>query len=223
VTTREDDNSYEGSNSSVGLQIFGAILNTAIQARGMRDVAASKRAYQAAANQQVRANSAAVAQAQLASAQAQQAQAQAQHDEQVAAAQVAAAQAQATAAQASAGNVATSHPKPAYAPGNASPQGVYTQTASYAPSGPPSYTTSDQQHCDNSDDPLSCTYNVLVSNHGDRGINCTADITLYRTNSVTGDTDQLSARDVGYVPVNSTSTVSSNLAKGGSYNVNCSY
>lgn len=212
------------SNSHVGLQILGAALSTVIQARGMKDAAASQRAYQAAANQQARINATAVAQASLAAAQAQQAQAQARHEEQVAAAQaqVAAVQAQA-AAQASAVNAAASHPKPAYAPGSTQAQGGYTQTASSTPSGPPSFTTSDQQHCDNSDDPLSCTYNVLVSNHGNRGINCTADVTLYRTNSVTGDTDQLSARDVGYVPANSTSTVSSNLAKGGTYNVNCSY
>lgn len=212
----------EDSNSSAGLQVLSAALSTAIQVRGMKDAAAQQRAYQAAVNQQARANAVALAQAQSAAVQAQQAQAQAQHDAQRAQEQAAAAQAQA-AAQADA-NVAVSHPKPAYAPASAPASNPgYARAPASAPSGPPSFTTSDQQHCDNSDDPLSCTYNVLVSNHGNRGINCTADITLYRINSVTGDVDQLGARDVGYVPANSTSTVSSNLAKGGNYNVNCSY
>ncbi|UJJ57201.1 hypothetical protein [Rhodanobacter denitrificans] len=59
-----DESDDSTADSNAGLQVFGAILNTAIQARGMKDVASSQRTYQAAANQQARASTAALALAQ---------------------------------------------------------------------------------------------------------------------------------------------------------------
>jgi hypothetical protein len=80
TAVNEDDDT--GSIPSADVQIFSAVLNTAIQARGMKDAAASQRAYQTAANQQARTNAAALAQAQLAAAQAQQATSQAKQQAQ---------------------------------------------------------------------------------------------------------------------------------------------
>lgn len=77
----DGDNSVN-SNTHAGLQIVGAALSATIQTRGVKDAAASQRAYQAAANKLARANAAALTQASLAAAHAEQAAAQARQQTQ---------------------------------------------------------------------------------------------------------------------------------------------
>jgi len=74
--------------------------------------------------------------------------------------------------------------------------------------------------CSSTEDPSSCTFNVAVTNEGNSVIDCIVEAQLEKPN-LSGGTLNVPARDGGRVWPNTTSTVSSNFASGGSYTVTC--